>query len=309
MTTISVNVSETLEVGTTIVSTEQPSLNIFHALDRDRGEHGRIRYSFSRLNQDSNHPIILPFLQLNPSTGALVVIQSLDIDSNLPLTVSDFALDVIRVTVCDRENDRDDDQCPNLAVQIRVDSINEFNPRFSKKVYHTSIPESTDVGAHIIEVNCTDQDIGRGRFQGIMLDEKYGQSRNSSFALESNIIRLIRPLDFEESQFYNITLICCDNDGKHDTALLIINITAINEEQPHFTQNNYSFTVNRISKVGTEIGQVKATDNDQGIGGDVSYTLQGESENFGIRSEGVIYLAGDIFALSYSFLTLVRLRN
>ena len=227
VTTISVNVSETLEVGTTIVSTEQPSLNIFHALDRDRGEHGRIRYSFSRLNQDSNHPIILPFLQLNPSTGALVVIRSLDIDSNLPLTVSDFALDVIRVTVCDRENDRDDDQCPNLAVQIRVDSVNEFNPRFSQKVYHTSIPESTDVGAHIIEVNCTDQDIGRGRFQGIMLDEKYGQSRNSSFALESNIIRLIRPLDFEESQFYNITLICRDNDGKHDTALLIINITAI----------------------------------------------------------------------------------
>ena len=54
---------------------------------------------------------------------------------------------------------------------------------------------------------------------------------------------------------------------------------------------------------------MKATDNDQGIGGDVSYTLQGESENFGIRSEGVIYLAGDIFALSYLILTLVRLRN
>ena len=148
VTTISVNVSETLEVGTTIVSTEQPSLNIFSALDRDRGEHGRIRYSFSRLNQDSNHPIILPFLQLNPSTGALVVIRSLD--SNLPLTVSDFALDVIRVTVCDRENDRDDDQCPNLAVQIRVDSVNEFTIQDSPKKCITHQFQNQPMWEHIL---------------------------------------------------------------------------------------------------------------------------------------------------------------
>ena len=142
MTTISVNVSETLEVGTSIVSTVRPSLNVFSAIDGDRGEHGRLRYSLSRLTQDSN-PIILPFLDLDSTTGTLVVTQSLDIDSRLPLTVTDFTLDVIQITVCDREGDGDNaDKCPNLVVQFHVDSVNEFDPEFSQKVYHATIPES-----------------------------------------------------------------------------------------------------------------------------------------------------------------------
>ena len=294
--TIYVNVSEILEVGTTLISIVQPSLHIFSAIDRDRGEHGRIRYSLSRLTRDSN-ATILPFLRLNHTTGALVVDRSLDIESNFPLTAADFALYVISVTVCDREEDEDSaDKCPNLSVTIHVDSVNEFYPKFSQKVYNVAIPESEEVGIDIIEVNCTDQDIGRGRFQGIRFVKN--DEKSSNFALEgNNIIRLMHPLDFEEIQLFNITLACHDNGDRNDTAHLIINVEAINEHQPQFTQNNYTFAVNRLSTVGEEIGQVEVIDRDLGNGGDISYTLQGDSEMFGVHSNGIIYLDDYIFAM------------
>jgi hypothetical protein len=294
--TIYVNVSETLEVGTTLISTVQPSLLVFSAMDRDRGEHGTIRYSFSRLNHGSNSTI-MSYLRLNRTTGALVVDRSLDIDSNLfPLLATDFAVHVISVTVCDRENDEDGaDECPNLSVTIHVDSVNEFDPKFSQKVYNATIPESEQVGIDIIEVNCTDRDIGRGQFRGIKFVKNDEKSRN--FVLEgNNIIRLMRPLDFEEIQIFNITLVCYDNGGRNDTTQLIINVEAINEHKPRFTQDNYTFIVNHLSTVGKEIGQVEATDRDLGSGGDISYTLQGDTDKFGVRSIGMIYLEDDIFA-------------
>ena len=299
-TIIYVNVSETLEVGTTLISTEHPSLRVFSARDRDRGEHGRIRYSFSTLTRNSNSTI-LSFLRLNGSTGALVVDRSLDIDSKLPLTTADFALYVISITVCDREEDADSaDKCPNLSVTIHVDSVNEFNPKFSQKVYSAAIPESEQVGIDIVEISCTDQDIGRGRFQGIRFTENDNRSRN--FALEgNNIVRLMHPLDFEEIQLFNITLACHDNGNRNDTAQLIINVEAINEHKPQFTQDNYTFAVNRLSTVGEEIGQVEAIDRDLGNGGDVSYTLQGDSEKFGIRSNGMIFLDDYIFVTEDNF--------
>lgn len=298
--TWTVNVSEALEVGRTILSTMPPSLNVFKAMDRDRGEDGRLRYL-------SNNTA--PFFWLNSTSGALVLIQSLDIESNLKLIGYDLALLTVQMTVCDREEGSDDsDHCPNLLVQIYIHAVNEFYPKFSQKIFYKTFSESTEVGKPIVELNCTDQDLGRGRFQQIRINEDRTEmtTRNFSiFALVNNAIILTHSLDYETSPVHNITLICYDDDGKSDTSHLIITVTAINEYYPQFTLDPYEFTVNRIATVGKEIGQVIAIDKDQGVGGNVSYFLEREVTNFGIKSDGIIYLTDDIFTSEsdyYSFL-------
>lgn len=294
ISTIPVNVSETLDVGAVILSTVPPSLNIFTANDRDRGEQGKISYFMaSSLPNDS-------FFDLNSTNGALVLIRSLDIDAEFDFQqLSDnFALLTIRVTACEAIREKDREHCPNFVVLVHVYAANEFNPRFSEMEYHVSVPESTEVGTTIIVLNCTDQDKGMGSFKEIRLTE-VGldlSTRNSSFYLENNAIILVQPLDYEELRVHYISLVCYDDDGRNDTALLTVNVTAVNELQPHFIQDLYEFTVDRISRVGTEIGRVIAVDSDEDIGGDVLYSLPSSISQFDIRGDGVFYLAEEIFS-------------
>ena len=66
---------------------------------------------------------------------------------------------------------------------------------------------------------------------------------------------------------------------------------------PVFEHIFYSFAVNRISASGVDIGQVLANDNDQEIGGEISYSiLRGDTDNFGVRLDGMVYLKDFIFA-------------
>ena len=302
--TLSVNVQETLEIGTVIVSTEQPSIKNFSALDRDRGEHGRIRYSISRINSE---PDTLQFFKLNSTTGALTVVRSLDLDvnSNLSLTITVSVSQItVRITACDRDDRESRDQCPNLVVLLHIESVNEFEPRFSQSVYETSVAESAELGTIIIELNCMDRDKGRGSFQQVRINEDESE-QNCSFGLKNNSVILINSLDFEASRVHNISLICYDNDDKNSTARLIVHVTAVNEDQPHFTQDRYEFTVNRASLIGKDFGQVVAVDSDQVVGGEITYTLGGDTTNFGIRLDGIIYLASNIFTLEGDSFTLL----
>ena len=289
---VSVNVTETIEIGTTVFSTVPPSLYIFTAIDRDRGEHGRINYSLSTV---SSSKLNNDFFNINSTTGALTLARSLDIESNLELIANNTGLITIRVTACDRVENVE--LCPTFVVNLLVYAVNEFYPRFSQKMYTASVSESTEVGVNIIQLNCTDKDRGRGSFERITLErEDQELTTNSSFSLtDNNVVTLVTPLDFEESRLYNITLICYDNDGRNDTAYLLINITAVNDHKPHFTEDHYDFTLRRISKIGTEIGRVVAVDDDENVGGHVTYHLSSDSSRFGIRLDGVIYLEDDIY--------------
>ena len=298
MSTITVNVSETLKVGTTLVSTVQPSLDIFTATDRDRGQHGLLHFYISRID-----PELRSLFELNSTTGALVVRESLDVEDNLDLIDPDFAFIFMQITVCDRVNSTEENRCPNLIVQIRVDAVNEFDPEFSQRVYRTSVLESASVGRSVAEVNCTDHDKGRGGFESIKLnDEGITHSENVSFALDGNTVFLVQSLDFETDRVQNISLTCLDDDGRNATASLFVDMVAVNEHAPNFDKNLYNFTVDRMSGVGTEIGRVVAIDSDKGLGGNVSYGLEefeGEEtkSNFGVRQDGTVYLSCYIYAV------------
>ena len=67
-----------------------------------------------------------------------------------------------------------------------------------------------------------------------------------------------------------------------------LNITDINDQIPLF-KTNYTFDLIENNRVPTTIGQVHAHDSDQGINGQISYTIIPPSSYFSIdRHEGII---------------------
>ncbi|CAG2252805.1 unnamed protein product [Mytilus edulis] len=72
-----------------------------------------------------------------------------------------------------------------------------------------------------------------------------------------------------------------------DTAFLNITILDENDNAPVFQQNEYTFFVTSISSVGTDIGNVEATDKDIGVYGNIIYHLAQEDINSGLFSVSV----------------------
>ena len=76
-----------------------------------------------------------------------------------------------------------------------------------------------------------------------------------------------------------MTLVCSDGDNTATTQV-ILNVLPVNDNVPHFTQDNYKFSIDRTapSPSDTIIGQVEATDADAGgVGATVTYSIDSSS--------------------------------
>lgn len=70
------------------------------------------------------------------------------------------------------------------------------------------------------------------------------------------------------------TLVVQASDGvQTSTATVVVTVTDINDSPPTFKQSLYTFDVPEDTAVGTTLGRVEAEDLDEGIAGEVYYTL------------------------------------
>ena len=74
------------------------------------------------------------------------------------------------------------------------------------------------------------------------------------------------------------------SDGLHTTAMVKINVRDVNDNRPIFYPATYSFNLAPNSQQGTEVAVVKATDEDSGSFGAVTYSISGGNSQgyFGI---------------------------
>ena len=293
---VTVFTRENAPQGTILVSTQPGGQRQYSVTDRDDGPDGIITYTLTNTSDSLDG-----LFTVNPENGALLLAKELDVD-NIP-TASDFL--TVRITVCDTEPPRD--ECPNLPVTIIVQSAADNEPMFSENQYTVALFEDTPSGSVIATSMCSDQDNGIGTFRGIDILNINPSSAEDLFRVDSSQdgksgngdLILQEQLDFEAARLYNITLRCFDNqfNPSQDIAQVVIIVRPVNDEPPVFEHIFYSFAVNRISASGVDIGQVVANDNDQEIGGEISYSiLSGDTANFGVRLDGMVYLKDFVFA-------------
>ncbi|XP_068122568.1 protocadherin-16 [Hyperolius riggenbachi] len=243
------------------------------ATDRDSGENSRITYT-----------VLSPAggaFYIHPGNGTLFTTQAMELDSQGPL---------VDVLVEARDNGS-----PSLAsivtVQIIVMDVNDHAPVFPQQQYSTSIPEDLPLGSTvlILEVTDADQSLENSMMDYTILSGNVG----NVFQVQSGMrfwkghfqhigsIILTDALDFETTNFYNLTLVASDRGipQRSHSVPVLITVLDINDNPPVFPRPDYSVLLSEAAPVGSEVLRVLAQDSDSGENGMVHYRITSGDEN------------------------------
>ncbi|XP_068133263.1 protocadherin-23-like [Hyperolius riggenbachi] len=159
------------------------------------------------------------------------------------------------------------------TILCRVLDENDNTPELLLPEAAISVPENQDLGI-IHKVLATDKDTGnngRVHFQII------GGNAGEYFAINntSGEIWATRSLDREDVSNFTITVECYDlgSPRKSTTAKLHIKVLDENDNPPTFSKSQYRTSVREDLTVGSVVLSLQAFDMDEGINGEVTYSL------------------------------------
>ncbi|XP_048580487.1 cadherin-23-like isoform X2 [Nematostella vectensis] len=164
------------------------------------------------------------------------------------------------------------------SVNVRVNVIDENDniPQFSQALYTAGIVENMTVGSHVIKVSAVDPDEGSNGDILYSLQTDY-----DIFAINqtSGVIRVVALVDREAHPAgYSLLVVARDHGyptPNAATARVNITISDINDNAPRFLKFTYSGSVREDRTVGTEVVQVQATDDDDGLAGEIVFAITG----------------------------------
>ncbi|XP_051275358.1 protocadherin beta-15-like [Dicentrarchus labrax] len=163
-------------------------------------------------------------------------------------------------------------------VAVEVLDVNDHSPSFPENNKRLEISESTLPGTRFQLHAALDPDGGVNSVQ------HYKLNQNNNFRLEVKdrgkdgkvpILQLQSPLDREVSSSHRLLLTALDGGKppKTGTMEIFIDVLDVNDNAPVFTKDIYSAEINENSPIGTTVIRVNATDMDDGLNGDVSYSF------------------------------------
>ncbi|XP_067393582.1 cadherin-19 [Emydura macquarii macquarii] len=223
-------------------------------------------------------------------TGTIHVIQTLDREKKPFYTLRAQAIN--RNTQLPVE--------PESEFIIKVQDINDHEPKFLDGPYEVTVPEMSPEGTSVIQVTATDAD-----------DPAYGNSARLLYSIlqgqpyfsvepKTGVIRISSQMDRETKDQYFVIIQAKDMVGQmggfSGTATVTINLSDINDNKPKFQQKFYYMNVSEAALVGSTIGQIMADDSDIGENAAMNYVIEGaESRVFDIitnneTQEGIVIL-------------------
>ncbi|NXX11127.1 PCD23 protein, partial [Podargus strigoides] len=227
------------------------------AKDPDEGRNGQVTYHI--LSGNENKTFVLDKI-----TGLLTTAELLDheIQDRYSLTV--MALD---------------DGSPPLSTMqvltIIVLDVNDETPIFPKQLYETVVCENQDPGAFVIKVEAVDRDSGPNSLlqYEILPGAGYEKFRMNS---DSGEIVTTASLDRETQEVFTIKGNSCRDLGspsRSSTAQLYITVLDENDHDPLFAKTQYQISVREDLEEGSAILDLSASDEDDGLNGEVTYSL------------------------------------
>ncbi len=170
--------------------------------------------------------------------------------------------------------------------QISVDiiDVNDNPPSFLDENFKLEILESAMTGTRFQLETAHDPDIGSNDLQS------YKLSHNLYFRLETEdmgdegkipVLILQKPLDREKSARHNLILTASDGGKPQKSATVTITIVVsdINDNAPVCDKQKYTVTVKENALEGTFLLRVNASDSDEGLNGEIEYSLRSKFRN------------------------------
>nr|XP_044991194.1 cadherin-20 isoform X1 [Jaculus jaculus]XP_044991195.1 cadherin-20 isoform X1 [Jaculus jaculus] len=240
--------------------------------DMDRGD-GSIKYILS----GEGAGVVFT---IDDTTGDIHAIQRLDREERAQYT--------LRAQALDRRTGRPME--PESEFIIKIQDINDNEPKFLDGPYVATVPEMSPVGTSVIQVTATDAD-----------DPTYGNSARVVYSVlqgqpyfsvdsKTGIIRTaLMNMDREAKQYYEVIVQAKDMGGQlgglAGTTTVNITLSDVNDNPPRFPQSeylagqsagqreHYQMSVLESAPVSSTVGRVFAKDLDEGINAEMKYTI------------------------------------
>ncbi|XP_057588725.1 protocadherin gamma-A6 isoform X17 [Hippopotamus amphibius kiboko] len=205
---------------------------------------------------------------LNPRSGSLVTAGRIDREElcaqSAPCLVS------FNILVEDKLN--------LYPVEVEIVDINDNAPRFLREELEVKIIENAALSSRFPLMEVYDPDVGVNSLQGFKL------SRNSYFSVDVPSeadgpkypeLVLERTLDREGEAIHRLVLTAMDGGDpvRSGVARILVTVLDANDNAPVFTQPVYRVSVPENLPVGTPVLSVNATDQDEGVHAEVTYSF------------------------------------
>ncbi|XP_039382715.1 cadherin-19 isoform X2 [Mauremys reevesii] len=169
---------------------------------------------------------------------------------------------------------------PESEFIIKVQDINDQEPKFLDGPYEATVPEMSPEGTSVIQVTATDGD-----------DPAYGNSARLLYSIlqgqpyfsvepKTGVIRISSQMDRETKEQYFVIIQAKDMVGQmggfSGTTTVTINLSDINDNKPIFQQKFYYMNISEAAPVGSTIGKIMAEDSDIGENAAMDYVIEGE---------------------------------
>lgn len=143
-------------------------------------------------------------------------------------------------------------------------------PRFNNAVYEVQVSEGAEINSTVTVIHADDPEN-----DPVVYSIMSGNDlRQFAVGQQSGVIMVIRKLDRESLTRYQLIVKAEDNGGLSSSATVNIKVTDINDKNPEFDENTlpYVFHVDE-GKADAFVGIVHATDADEGINAEITYSI------------------------------------
>uniref|UniRef100_A0A4W4ES60 Cadherin domain-containing protein n=1 Tax=Electrophorus electricus TaxID=8005 RepID=A0A4W4ES60_ELEEL len=162
-----------------------------------------------------------------------------------------------------------------VVIHISVLDANDNSPVFSQSVYKASLAENAPLGATVVTVSASDDDVGANG------EVSYEFSRISDKATKlfsidkmTGQIKVIGNIDYEEETYYEMRVQAKDGPGLASTAKIIIDITDLNDNAPRIILKSLNDPIPENAAVGTEVAIINVQDKDSGDNRQIRCSIQ-----------------------------------
>ncbi|GAB1597288.1 protocadherin Fat 4-like, partial [Argonauta hians] len=210
---------------------------------------------------------------ITPSTGSIFLVDRLDREEEANLTFTIVASDSGSPPLSS-----------SINISVTVKDFNDNAPEFQNVLKSIAVPEDTAINSTIARIHARDNDTGIHASITYQLDQIVPRAVNSPFTIDmlSGNISLKENIDRETVEVYTVRIFAQDNYNratkfqepgwKRSSAILIINITDINDHSPQF--NSIACQNVQEDMIGS-IMTITATDKDIGRNNKVEYSIFG----------------------------------
>ncbi|XP_051514053.1 protocadherin alpha-2-like [Myxocyprinus asiaticus] len=162
-------------------------------------------------------------------------------------------------------------------IEVEITDVNDNPPIFPRSEQQFEIAEHTLLGTRFQVQTARDPDLGMNtvRYYKLSPNELFEIDVRERHAIKIPFLVLKKALDRERQSKHRLTLTATDggNPPKSGTLNITVIVLDVNDNRPVFSRESYSATLRENAPLGTIVITINATDLDDGINGEIEYTL------------------------------------